>query len=156
KPLIAVTGATGLQGGSVARALLADGAFRVRALTRNPDAPTARELRAAGAEVVFADYADAPSLHAAFRGAHGVFGVTNFWESMSEAQEVREGTALVDAARACGVAHFVWSTVPAATSPPVPHWSSKARINAHLLASGVPRTSLHTTFYLENFLRVAA
>ena len=36
--IIAVLGATGAQGGAVVRALQTHGTFRVRALTRNPDA----------------------------------------------------------------------------------------------------------------------
>ncbi|KFA80046.1 hypothetical protein S40288_01828 [Stachybotrys chartarum IBT 40288] len=77
--LICVVGATGNQGGSVARRFLAAG-FRVRGLTRNTASPTAQALSAAGIEVVAADLADPASLAAAFRGANVIFSVTNFWE----------------------------------------------------------------------------
>lgn len=77
--LICVVGATGNQGGSVARRFLAAG-FRVRGLTRNIASPTAQALSAAGIEVVAADLADPASLAAAFRGANVIFSVTNFWE----------------------------------------------------------------------------
>lgn len=95
KPIIAVTGATGMQGGSVAQRLLEDGSFKVRALTRKVDSDKAKgssfllhraneaahsrilELKAKGAEVVFADYENYESLVAAFQGAYVVFGVTN-------------------------------------------------------------------------------
>jgi uncharacterized protein YbjT (DUF2867 family) len=48
--VIAVVGATGAQGGGLARAILADGGggFTVRALTRNPSSEKARELAALG------------------------------------------------------------------------------------------------------------
>lgn len=80
--LIVVVGATGNQGGSVARRFLAEGLdrFRVRGLTRDPSSGPARELAALGAEVVRADLNDVGSLEAAFRGANVIFGVTNYWE----------------------------------------------------------------------------
>jgi uncharacterized protein YbjT (DUF2867 family) len=70
KKIVAVTGATGAQGGGLARSLLADpdGGFAARALTRKPDSEKARALAAAGAEVVRADLDDAPSIDAAFEG----------------------------------------------------------------------------------------
>ena len=74
--LIAVVGATGHQGGAVVRALQASGQFKVRALTRNPD----KHPQLAD-EVVLADLNRPETLKAAFAGAHGVFLVTNFWES---------------------------------------------------------------------------
>ncbi|KAH7309665.1 hypothetical protein B0I35DRAFT_359044 [Stachybotrys elegans] len=77
--LICVVGATGNQGGSVARRFLAAG-FRVRGLTRSLSSPAAQALTAAGAEMVVADLADPASLETAFRGANVIFSVTNFWE----------------------------------------------------------------------------
>ena len=76
--LIAVTGATGQQGGAVARRLLADG-WQVRALTRNINKPAAQELKALGAELVAGDLDNRAELYAAFKGAYGVFSVQNFW-----------------------------------------------------------------------------
>ncbi|KAL5528846.1 hypothetical protein ACEPAG_4820 [Sanghuangporus baumii] len=153
KRLIAVTGATGLQGGSVIRYLLEDGTFRVRALTRKPSSARAKELQGKGVEVVFADFEDPSSLNSALQGAYGVFGVTNFWECMDGEKETRHGKALVDAAKANNIQHFLWSTVSA---PPkdvdVKHWASKARVDGYLISSGLPRTSLYSTFYFENFI----
>lgn len=71
---ILVTGATGWQGGAVARQLLAEG-WQVRALTRDPDRPAARELRAAGALLVPGDLDDRPRLDAAMTDVYGVFSV---------------------------------------------------------------------------------
>src|SRR4030095_10269869 len=76
--MIAVTGATGQQGGAVARKLLEDG-WKVRALTRDLDKPAAQELQALGAEIVPGDMDDRSQLDSAFQGAHGVFSVQNFW-----------------------------------------------------------------------------
>ncbi|RBQ85156.1 hypothetical protein VDGD_00713 [Verticillium dahliae] len=77
--LIAVVGATGNQGGSVARRFLA-AHFRVRAITRNPSSPAALALAKEGAEVVAADLDDAVALAAALQGANLIFSVTNYWE----------------------------------------------------------------------------
>ena len=67
RKVIAVVGATGAQGSGLVRAILADpqGGFAVRALTRDPNAPAAKALAAAGAEVVAADVDDAASLQQA-------------------------------------------------------------------------------------------
>src|SRR6266404_7710584 len=92
KKLIAVIGATGQQGGGVVRALQARGQFKVRALTRNPDKQ--REL---AEEVVEADLGRPETLKAAFKGAHGVFLVTNFQEAGSD--ELKQATAAISAAK---------------------------------------------------------
>src|SRR5256884_6881023 len=104
RKLIAVIGATGQQGGTVVRALQASGQFKVRALTRNPGKH--REL---AEEVVEADLDRPETLKAAFEGAHGVFLVTNFYEG---ADELKQATAAVRAAKKGGVKNFIWSTPP--------------------------------------------
>ncbi|KAJ9130520.1 NmrA-like family protein [Pleurostoma richardsiae] len=78
--LIVVVGATGNQGGSVARRFLKDPEFRVRGLTRNTDSPASKKLAAEGAEMVQADTGDVESLKAAFKGANVIFSVTQYWE----------------------------------------------------------------------------
>ena len=82
KPIITVFGATGAQGGGLARALLADPRrhFAVRAVTRKPDSAAATALRFVGAEIVLADLDDGCSVQRALEGAYGAFFVTNFWE----------------------------------------------------------------------------
>ncbi|KAK2034942.1 NmrA-like family protein [Colletotrichum zoysiae] len=81
KKTIAVVGATGNQGGSVARRFLAAG-YRIRALTRDPASPSAASLVALGLdlELVHADLEDVASLKDAFRGVNAIFSVTNYWE----------------------------------------------------------------------------
>ena len=104
--LIAVVGATGQQGGAVARALQSAGKFKVRALTRNP----AKHPKL-GDEVVLADFKRPETLQAAFAGAHGVFVVTNAWEA--GADESNQALAAVNAAKDAGVQHFIrWFATP--------------------------------------------
>ena len=152
---ILVLGATGAQGGSVARHLLADGMFRMRALTRNPDSDKAKALAEAGAEVVAGDLDDRASLDAAIAGCYGVFGVTNFWEHFDK--EYEQGRNLVDAVAAAGVEHFVFSSLPHAArisdgALEVPHFDIKARLEEYTRELGIPATFLHVAFYYENFL----
>ena len=111
--IIAVVGATGAQGGGLARAILADpgGGFAVRALTRHVGSDKARALAAAGAEVVSADLDDEASLRAAFEGAHGAYLVTNFWEHFSPDREKAQAAAMARAAKAAGMQHAIWSTL---------------------------------------------
>src|SRR5687767_1373029 len=113
KKIIAVVGATGAQGGALARAILADASrdFSVRAITRNPDAEKARALAQLGAEVVRGDADDQASMTRAFDGAYGAFCVTNFWEHFSAEREVAQAAAMAKAAKAAGVAHTIWSTL---------------------------------------------
>ncbi|MGP4088248.1 NmrA/HSCARG family protein [Streptomyces sp. KR55] len=170
KKIIAIAGATGAQGGGAARAILADpdSGFAVRALTRNPDSPAARELAELGAEVVRADFHDEPTVHKAFEGAYGAFLVTNFWAHGSAAKETDEINVLVRAAKAAGLRHVVWSTledtrellpVDDGRMPVlqdkynVPHFDAKGEGNELFRQAGVPTTFLNTTFFFQGFLQ---
>ncbi|MFD5342008.1 NmrA/HSCARG family protein [Streptomyces hawaiiensis] len=170
KKVIAVAGATGAQGGGAARAILADpdSGFTVRALTRNPDSPAARELAELGAEVVQADFHDEPTVHTAFEGAYGAFLVTNFWAHGSAAKEAEEIEVLVRAAKAAGLRHVVWSTLedtrellpldddrmPVLQDKyNVPHFDAKGEANELFTQAGVPTTFLNTTFFFQGFLQ---
>jgi uncharacterized protein YbjT (DUF2867 family) len=165
KKIIAVVGSTGAQGGGLCRAILADksGEFACRAITRDPNKDKAKALAAAGAEVVKADIDDVDSLQKAFAGAHGVYGVTNFWEHFSAEKEKAQAKNIADAAKAAGVKHVIWSTLedtrqfmrPDDTRMPmlqekyrVPHFDAKAEANAYF--KDVPHTLLVTSFYWDN------
>ena len=125
--LVLVTGATGQQGGSVARRLL-DGGFRVRGITRNTESDAAKELIVLGAEVVHAEFSDTESLSAALEGVDAVFAMTTPFEAGVDA-ETAQGVALIDAAAAAGVDHFVYSSVASADKATgVPHFDSKYRV----------------------------
>ncbi len=167
--IIAVTGATGAQGGGLVRAILADPdlGFTARAITRQPGSDAARELAALGAEVVQADLDDEASLRRAFAGAHGAFCVTNFWEHFSPERERAQAGNLARAARAAGVSHAIWSTledvrnhVPVgderiptlAGGYKVPHMDAKGAANELFRQAGVPTTYLHTSFYWDNMI----
>ncbi|NUT96524.1 MAG: NmrA/HSCARG family protein [Saccharothrix sp.] len=146
--LVVVTGATGRQGGAVARHLLASGR-RVRALTRDPDSPAARALARLGAEVVRGDMADRDSLRPVFVGAHGVYSVQNPMISGLDG-EVHQGRTVGDAAAEAGVEHFVYGS--AGTGEPgtgVGSWESKLTVQAHLESLGLPLTVLRPMAFME-------
>ncbi|KZP31088.1 NAD(P)-binding protein [Athelia psychrophila] len=170
--VIVVFGATGAQGGSVAKYLLQDGKAKVRAITRKADSEAAKALAKAGAEIVVANQDDPASLDSAFAGAHGVYGVTNFWEhyfgefaavsdevakaQKSQDRETVQGKNIVDAAKRAGIKHFVWSTLWHTDVPEdkTPHFEGKHDIDNYAKAQGVPLTSLYTAFYFENLANV--
>jgi uncharacterized protein YbjT (DUF2867 family) len=169
KKIIAVVGATGAQGGSLARAILndKDSPFAVRALTRNVNSDKAKALAALGAEVVQADVDDVESLKIAFAGAYGAFCVTFFWEHFSPEREAAQAKAMAQAAKHVGLRHVVWSTledtrkwVPLSdTRMPtlmekykVPHFDAKGEANQSFEELGVPTTLLHTSFYWDNLI----
>ncbi|MEU0008594.1 NmrA/HSCARG family protein [Streptomyces sp. NPDC006314] len=147
---VAVTGATGAQGGATARALLAAG-HHVRALTRRPAAPSADALRNLGAEVRAADFDDRASLDAALAGADALFAVTTPFGTDTDT-EVRQGQALVDAAAGARLGHVVFtSAAHADRGTGVPHYESKHAIERHLRASGVPWTVIAPAAFMDNY-----
>lgn len=128
---VLVTGATGTQGGAVARELLAAG-HRVRALTRRPEGAAAIALAKAGASAVRGDFDDEASLTSAAAGADAVFVMGTPFEVDTET-ETRQSIALIDAARAAGVPHVVYTSVAGALDDTgIPHVESKARVERHL------------------------
>jgi uncharacterized protein YbjT (DUF2867 family) len=169
KKIIAVVGATGQQGGGLARAILddAEGRFAVRAITRRPGSDAAKALADRGAEVVTADLDDRASLTGALRGAYGAFFVTAFWEHNSVEREQAQARGMAAAAKAAGLQHVIWSTLPDTREHipqdddraptlrggyKVPHFDSKAEADAFFTDAGVPTTFLSTTMYFESFL----
>jgi uncharacterized protein YbjT (DUF2867 family) len=150
KRVILVSGATGQQGGTVARNLLERG-FAVRALTRDTEKAAARELADLGAEVVSGDLEDRASIERVLDGVYGLFSVQQFMETGIEG-EVRQGALLADAARAAGVDHLVYSSVGSAhRETGISHFESKWEVEEHVRASGVPYTVLRPVFFMQNW-----
>ncbi|MEW5354970.1 NmrA/HSCARG family protein [Streptomyces sp. 16-176A] len=148
---ILVLAATGGQGRAVTDALLDRGA-RVRALVRDPGRGAARELAGRGVEVVAGSLDDADSLAAAMSGTAGVFAFTTPFEAGVEA-EVEQGRAILSAAAERRVGHLVFSSVAGADQDSgVPHFESKARIEAELVGGDVPYTILGPTYFFDNAL----
>jgi uncharacterized protein YbjT (DUF2867 family) len=169
KKIITVFGATGAQGGGLARSILADrdGPFALRAVTRDANSPAARALAAAGAEVVAADLGDAAAVGRALAGAYGAYCVTFFWAHFSPEREQAEARTMARAAHAAGLEHVIWSTLedtrrwmkPDDARMPtlmgrykVPHFDAKGEADAFFREAGVPTTFLLTSFYWDNLI----
>jgi uncharacterized protein YbjT (DUF2867 family) len=169
RPILAVFGATGAQGGGLARAVLADPQqrFMLRAVTRKPEGEAAQALARAGAQVVAADLDDPFSVRRALHGAHGAFFVTSFWEHFSPQKELDQAQTMATVATQAGLRHVVWSTLedtreflPAdgARMPVlqgrynVPHLDAKGEANRFFTEHRLPVTFLHTSFYWENLI----
>jgi uncharacterized protein YbjT (DUF2867 family) len=169
KKMLVVVGATGAQGGGLARAVLSDknSAYAVRALTRNPRADKAKELEALGAEVVAADMDDVESLTRAFSGAEAAFCMTNFWEHFSVERELAQAKNLATAVERARIGHTIWSTlddtrkkVPLSDDRmptlqgkyKVPHFDGKGEADAYFRETGLPVTYLLPSFYWDNFI----
>jgi uncharacterized protein YbjT (DUF2867 family) len=151
RDIILVSGATGNQGGVVARHLLSKG-FKVRAMTRKPESEKARALAALGAEVTMGDLDDPASLERVLGGVWGAFAVQNTWEA-GVVREEEQGKRFAEIARKGGVHHYVYSSVGSAhRSTGIPHFDNKWRIEQTVRSLGFPSyTILRPVFFMENF-----
>ena len=169
KKIIVIAGATGAQGGGLARAILNDpkSEFAVRALTRDTNSEKAKALARKGAEVVAGDVDDVESLKRAFAGTYGAYCVTFFWNHFSPEKEYADAGAMAQAAKLAGTKHVIWSTledtrkwVPLSDNRmptlmgkyKVPHFDAKGEANQLFGDLGLPTTYLLTSFYWDNFI----
>jgi uncharacterized protein YbjT (DUF2867 family) len=149
--VILVTGATGQQGGAVARALLSKG-HAVRAMTRKPEGGAAKALAKLGAQVVAGNLDDGTSLGRALDGAWGLFAMQNTWEAGVDREE-EQGKRMVDVARKKGIQHYVYSSVASAQRKTgIPHFDNKWRVEEKVRAAGFPsHVILRPVFFMENW-----
>lgn len=125
--VIAISGATGQQGGATARELAGKG-FTIRALTRTPDSEAAKALRAQGAEVVRVELDDEASIRQALQGAWGAYAVQNTWTAGVEGEEA-QGHRFAKIAKEAGVQHYVYASVASADrNTGIPHFDNKFRV----------------------------
>ncbi|EPQ30066.1 uncharacterized protein PFL1_02183 [Pseudozyma flocculosa PF-1] len=156
---ILVVGATGKQGSAVLEALERHPALQQRpsklfALTRNPDSPRAKPLKARGIKVVQGDIFDTDSLVTALRhnAITAAFLVTDAFAKGGPDGERQQGIAFIDAAKRGGVEYIVFSSVGCAdTATQVPHFASKNDIEHHLRDSGIPWAILRPAAFMDNF-----
>ena len=152
---VLVIGATGQQGGAVARHLL-DRGRSVRALVRDPSAPAAQALRRRGAVLVAGALDDAASIRGALAGVDAAFLMLTPAGPDGVAGEERRGKHVADLVRELGIAHLVYSSVGGAERHTgIPHFESKARIEEHIADLDIPATILRPVFLMENFTTTA-
>src|SRR5687767_11068809 len=143
-----VTGATGKQGGSVARALLGKG-HQVRGLTRKPDSEAAKALRAKGAEIMQGSLNDPLALQRGAAGCDAIFSMTTPFEA-GMAAETAQGKMTADAAKASGAFLVYTSVVAADQSTGIPHFDSKFEVEKHIRTLEIPFAIIAPAYFMEN------
>jgi len=167
KKIVAVVGATGTQGASTVDALLKDGSYTIRALTRNTDSDAAKALAAKGVQLAQADANDISSLTAAFKGVYAIYAITDFFAPFAEdgpvhasETESRQGINLAKAASATeSLEHYIWSTLPSGKAISngqftVPHFEAKNVVDRYIKSDAkllAKTTFLWITFYAQNY-----
>ena len=148
---ILVTGATGQQGGSLAR-LLVQKKHKVYALTRNTQSSAAQDLRNKGANIVKGDLDDSDSLEQAVKDMESIFLMGTPFEDGTEG-ETRRGKLMADIAKENSIEHLVYSSVANADkNTGIPHFESKYKVEQHIKNLGIPFTIIGPTFFMENLL----
>jgi len=149
---VLVVGATGKQGGAVVQALAKKG-YKVRALTRNPSSKTAIGLHNSGVEIAVGDTTHPDSLENAIRGVDVVFAMTTPFHNDHE-NEISQGINMVDAAKAGGISHLIFSSVASADKRTgIPHFETKYKVEQHIAESGIPHTVIGPVAFMENFIQ---
>jgi len=147
---VLVTGATGKQGGHVARLLLKRG-HSVHAFTRKADSPAARELAKLGAEIVTGDLSDRASVERAVEGVDAIFAMSTPFEAGMEA-ETKQGVTVADAAKAKGK-YLVYTSVGSANkNTGIPHFDSKWRVEQHIAKIGAEAAIIAPVYFMENVI----
>ncbi|KAJ6466346.1 hypothetical protein C8R45DRAFT_486298 [Mycena sanguinolenta] len=157
--IVSVFGATGLQGGSLVEALLKDGTFVPRAISRDPKSEASKKLKARGVQVVKGDPLDKAGLLLALRGSEAVFAVTHpvfFYPNMEGKGELVQGSNIVDAAKEVGVKFFIWSSLPSISKiscgkyTHAVQYDEKEAVREYLESSGLMHASILLPGFLEN------
>ena len=169
KKIIAVMGATGMQGGGLVRAIVndPDKEFTARSITRYVNSDKAKILKDMGAEIVEGDLDKPETIKKAFEGAYGAYCVTFYWAHLSPEKELQHAKTLTDAVKSAGIKHAIWSTLedtrkfiplndnrmPTLKDKyKVPHFDGKGEADKFFENSGVPVTFLLVSFYWDNMI----
>ncbi|RSC41582.1 NmrA/HSCARG family protein [Agrobacterium sp. FDAARGOS_525] len=149
---ILVFGATGRQGGSVAKALLKAG-WPVRALVPDSTKAASLQLRNSGVELVQGSFEETKVVRTAMKDAYGVFSVLP--ASLAAEDEVRHGISIADIAAETGVNHFVYSSGASVGNEltGVPRFDAKPRIEAHIRQLDMTTTIIRPMIFMEMLVR---
>ena len=172
KKIIAVVGASGVQGSGVIYTILAhpilSQKFAIRALSRNTAALREKYGSSSNIEFEAVDLDSLPSLVTAFTGAHTVFGLTNYYETRNLERDVQQGKNITDACIKAGVEHLIWSSMRYAKDVSqgaimsAPGLDGKAAVSEYTnqvrhtssLNGGMKVTHLLVGFYYSNIPRI--
>ncbi|HEX7280590.1 MAG TPA: NmrA/HSCARG family protein [Vicinamibacterales bacterium] len=148
--VIAISGATGQQGGATARELFGKG-FTLRALTRKPDSDAAKALAAQGAEIAHVELDDEASVRKALQGAWGAYAVQNTWTAGVDGEEA-QGHRFAKIAKEAGVQHYVYASVASADRQTgIPHFENKFRVENTIRSLNFPSYAIiRPVFFFSN------
>ena len=154
--MILIIGASGFLGREVTKLLLSKGE-QVRLLVRTP--AKVEDLRQAGAEIMQGDLIDPLSLKKGCEGADGVLATAHSLlgkgKYKSEAVDDAGHRALIDAAKAAGVVHFVYmSMLGVSPDHPFDFARRKYSIEEYLKASGLSYSILRPSWYMEQNVHI--
>ena len=144
---IAITAAGGHLGRLVVEDLLERGvpADRIRAIVRTPE--KVQDLADRGVQVVKGDYADAAGLTEALRGADKWVFISS---SGSDEDRLSQHLTAIQAGRAAGVGHVIYTSIPKAETNPIPFASVHKETEAAIKEAGLTYTFLRNNWYWEN------
>jgi uncharacterized protein YbjT (DUF2867 family) len=149
-----IFGATGQQGGAVARALTGS-AHPLRAFVRDPGTAASRALSASGIELAVGDLSDERSLRLAMEGIDSVFSVQpnsgSPGSGITDVEEVRIGNLIGDVAVDAGVRHLIYSSAGIISRGPtgVANLDCKLEIEQHVSALSIPTTIVRPATFME-------
>jgi uncharacterized protein YbjT (DUF2867 family) len=160
--LLIVFGATGQQGGSIIRTILANPSlsktYKLRAVTRDPSKPAAQSLSTQGVELIKGDAEDPSSLGSVMKNAHTVFSVTTTtYDSECYTRELRQGKAIADAAVAAGVQYLIFSSLPHVSSVSggtykgVQSFDAKADVETYIRGLPIKSAFFQPGSFMQNF-----
>ncbi|KAJ6088374.1 hypothetical protein N7486_009635 [Penicillium sp. IBT 16267x] len=162
--LFTVFGATGNQGGSVIRTILADAdpskEFLLRAVTRDVNKKSSKALAAQGVEVVQGDMSSPEDMKRVVQGSDTVFLVTNFWEHQSAEPEIAQGKTVADACKAEGVKHLIFSSLIDVTKASngrlvhVTHFDGKAEVERYIRQTSLPASFVMPGIFTTELLNL--
>lgn len=163
---ICVIGATGGQGGSVAKLFAKEPGWKVRGITRRPHSAAAQALVGLGIEVVAGDLDDQPSLERAFHGCQVIFAVTDYYDYFFDVgakaaieREFTQGCNIAQAAaNTTSLEQLAWSTLPDTElltqgKAVVPHFQGKGRVNT-FIQNELPQLFPKVTFLLFGIFNI--
>jgi uncharacterized protein YbjT (DUF2867 family) len=160
--MVLIVGSTGMVGGEVCRLLSGKG-VPVRAMVRSTADPVKVEgLKGLGAEIVEGDLRQHETLEAACMGVDAVICTVSalpfgYQAGVNDIQNVdlEGGKALVDAAKAAGVKHFIYTSFTKNIDQDFPLNNAKRAVEDYLRASGIPYTILRPGYFMQVWLSPA-
>ncbi len=149
--MILIVTANSRLGNATARQLLENGRS-VRGLVRSQE--KGADLAALGAEIVIGDLRDPESLRRACAGVTAVVAAAHAllggWGNKSSAVDEKGHCDLIDAAKAAGVEHFIYTSgLDVDPNHPVPFLRHKAAVEQYLQRSGLDYTIIRPSAFME-------